>query len=131
MSDLEQAKNMLLMASKDLQALKGMGDEEVFSVEIYGYHVQQAVEKTLKAWLCYLGKTYPRTHDLDELVALLQDAGQGVSDEFASLAEYTDFATTFRYEAYTEFGSAGDRTGIADKVSRFVASVRDLIGQAK
>ena len=114
MSDLEQANSMLVMARKDLQALKGMGDEDVFPVEIYGFHVQQAVEKVLKAWLCCLGKSYPKIHDLDELAALLKDAGTVVPGEFTSLLEYTDFATTFRYEAYPAAGAGARRQPAVD-----------------
>lgn len=131
MSDLEQANRMSLMAGKDLQALKGMGDEEVFPIEIFGFHVQQAVEKTLKAWLCCLGKTYPKIHDLDELVALLEDAGQALPEEFAPLVEYTDFATTFRYEAYAEFGGESSRVETADTVDRFVGHVGSLMRRAE
>lgn len=131
MSDLEQANSMLVMARKDLQALKGMGDEDVFPVEIYGFHVQQAVEKVLKACLCCLGKSYPKIHDLDELAALLKDAGTEVPGEFTSLLEYTDFATTFRYEAYAEFGGVSDRTEVADTVDRFVAYVAEMVREGE
>ncbi len=41
MKDLEQAKNLINMAKKDCQALNGMEDPEVFSSEIFGFHVQQ------------------------------------------------------------------------------------------
>ena len=75
MKDLEQARHFLGIAERDYRALGGMRDPEVFSDEIFGFHVQQAVEKALKAWLCALGVPFPRTHDLDELGALLEDAG--------------------------------------------------------
>ena len=55
MKDLEQARNFLSIAARDYRALCGMEDAEVFSDEIFGFHVQQAVEKALKAWLCSLG----------------------------------------------------------------------------
>ncbi len=47
MSDLEQARVMLLMAQKDLKALKGMLDVETFAEEVFGFHAQQASEKAL------------------------------------------------------------------------------------
>lgn len=66
------------MAERDYRALCGMDDVVVFSDEIFGFHVQQAVEKALKAWLSHLGVSYPKRHDLDELAALLEDAGQTI-----------------------------------------------------
>ena len=41
-----------------------MGDPAVFADEIFGFHVQQATEKLLKAWLASLGEAYPLSHDL-------------------------------------------------------------------
>jgi hypothetical protein len=71
MSDREQAHHLLAMPQKDYMALCGMKDDEIFATEIFGFHVQQAVEKALKAWLCLLGLAFPRTHDLDQLAAPL------------------------------------------------------------
>lgn len=51
MKDLEQAGNLLGAAERDYRALCGMESAETFSDEIFGFHVQQAVEKALKAWL--------------------------------------------------------------------------------
>jgi hypothetical protein len=52
MADLEHARSMLRMARKDFNALVGMRGNPLFADEIFGFHVQQAVEKALKAWLC-------------------------------------------------------------------------------
>jgi hypothetical protein len=40
MSDLEEATTLLRAAHRDLQALAGMMDCEVFADEIFGFHVQ-------------------------------------------------------------------------------------------
>jgi len=57
MKDLKQAGNFLNMAQRDYRALCGMEDSEVFSSEIFGFHVQQAVEKILK--FCRVGLAPP------------------------------------------------------------------------
>ena len=49
MADFEHARALLRMAHKDFNALTGMLDNAVFADEIFGFHVQQAVEKALKA----------------------------------------------------------------------------------
>lgn len=97
MSDIKQADAMLRMAQRDLKALGGMQDAMVFADEIFGFHVQQAVEKCLKAWLCAMGITYPFTHQIDRLLVLLRDAGANV-DAYWWLDEFTIYAHQARYE---------------------------------
>ena len=72
MSDLAHARMMLSMARKDLTALQNMVNMNAFANEIFGFHAQQAVEKALKAWLSLVDVDYPRIHDLEELLALLE-----------------------------------------------------------
>ena len=97
MSDIKQAQAMLRMAHRDLNALRGMQNAEVFADEIFGFHVQQAVEKSLKAWMCTVGITYPFTHQISRLLVLLRDAGAEV-DAFWWLDEFTIYAHQARYE---------------------------------
>ena len=47
-----------------------MRHSDDISDEVLGFHVQQAAEKSLKAWLALLGETYPLTHNLDTLLDL-------------------------------------------------------------
>ena len=68
MSDLKQARVLLEAAERDASALGGMGDAAVFADEIFGFHVQQAAEKLVKAWLASLGEIYPLSHDLAALL---------------------------------------------------------------
>ena len=42
------------------------------------YHLQQAVEKTLKAFLECVGVTVPNTHDIDKLVRMSKNNGSRV-----------------------------------------------------
>ena len=55
MSGLDHARGLLKMAEKDFAALKGMVDPLVFADEVFGFHTQQAAEKSLKAWLAARG----------------------------------------------------------------------------
>ena len=74
MSDLKQARVLLMSAKRDISALHGMADASVFADEIFGFHAQQAAEKLLKAWLALLGETYPTIHDLARHSRLLLQA---------------------------------------------------------
>jgi HEPN domain-containing protein len=127
MKDLEQAGNFLNMAERDYRALCGMENSEVFSSEIFGFHVQQAVEKILKAWLCMLGVPFPRTHDLDELGALLEEAGQEIPNSLQALLEFTDFAVAFRYEAFPDLESDIERDVCIEQVGLLLRHVRQII----
>jgi len=131
MKDLEQARNFLNIASKDYRALCGMEDPEVFSSEIFGFHVQQAVEKALKAWLCILGVLFPKTHDLDELGALLEEAGQKIPKFLQTLLEFTDFAVAFRYEAFPDLEGDIDRDVCIDQVGRLLQYIQQILAENK
>jgi HEPN domain-containing protein len=127
MNDPEQARSLLSMAEKDYRALCGMEDEEVFSAEIFGFHVQQAVEKALKAWLCVLGVAFPKTHDLDVLVTLLEEAGQNIPSSFAMLLDFTDFAVAFRYDAFPDLEGEIDRRDCCKQVRSLLDHIRIML----
>ncbi|MCY3778636.1 MAG: HEPN domain-containing protein [Candidatus Aminicenantes bacterium] len=69
MSDLKCARMLLDAAEGDVLTLRNMTSE--VPDESYGFHVQQAAEKSFKAWLALLGETYPLTHNLEALVNLV------------------------------------------------------------
>jgi HEPN domain-containing protein len=58
-SDKDHAEQLLEMARKDYSALANMLDTESFSDEVFGFHAQQAIEKSLKAWIAFCGLVYP------------------------------------------------------------------------
>ena len=62
------------------------------------FHAQQASEKYLKAFLCFNGSDYPKTHDIEELLAL---CGK-IDKRFLALIEETiflaDYAVELRYD---------------------------------
>ncbi|MCY3017928.1 MAG: HEPN domain-containing protein [Planctomycetota bacterium] len=126
MSDGENARRLLALAAKDLQALEGMLDTKAFATEIFGFHAQQAVEKALKAWLSFAGVACPRTHDLGVLFSSLSQSAQPVPPDFHALEQLTDFAVQFRYEAFDTLGEDLDRADILRRVTEFVTHVGKL-----
>lgn len=115
------------MAGKDHRALLAMLDPDGVDVEIFGFHLQQAVEKGLKAWLCLLDARFPKKHDLRELGSLLSKAGATLPEPFIPLLGFTDFATTFRYDAYPDFDEEIDRATTSELVERFIAHVHQQL----
>ena len=121
MSDLKCAQMLFDAAERDLLTLQGMtaGVPE----ESFGFHVQQAAEKALKAWLALLGETYPLTHNLEALLDLLADRGV-VTNPFRELIGYTPYAVEFRYEGVGEATEPIDREGTLTLVEALLERVR-------
>jgi len=81
----------------------------------------------LKAWLCALGISFPRIHDLDELGAMLEEAGQEIPDFLNELLEFTDFAVAFRYEAFPSLEGDIDRIDCIDRVGLLLQHLRQIL----
>ena len=96
MSDPKCARMLLSAAERDIDALRIMRRLHDIPAEIFGFHVQQAAEKLLKAWIALLGDSYPLTHSIETLLALLADRG-AATEPFNDLAAYTPYAVEFRY----------------------------------
>jgi HEPN domain-containing protein len=65
---------LVSIARRDLVAARGMTDATVFHEAVWGFQVQQTIEKALKAWLYLSGVEPPFTHDLVALLKLLEQA---------------------------------------------------------
>lgn len=127
MNDREHARSLLAMVEKDLKALVGMQDNpESFADYIFGFHAQQAIEKTLKAWIAARGLVYPLTHDTSELLALLEEDGVRVG-RFMELVQYDPFAVLFRYEALEEDVPVIDRSSVIEEVTALFEHVKQQV----
>lgn len=126
MSGLDHARGLLLMARMDFDAMRGMVDNPLFADEIFGFHAQQAVEKSLKAWLAIRSIDFPLTHDLSRLLGLLEEASIDVS-LFWPLVQYTVFAVQARYEAgLMESEASIDRLAVIAEVEYLMTTVSSL-----
>lgn len=86
------------------------------------YHLQQAVEKTLKAFLECVGVTVPNTHDIDKLVRMSKNNGSKVVlTEW--LEEKTDMLT--RWETDTRYDM--DYCVETEKVLRGLQEVKNFL----
>ena len=65
--------------------------------EIFGFHAQQAVEKSLKAWITSIGGTYGFIHDLWVLFLPLRELGCDI-EKFRHLIMLNPFVAQLRYE---------------------------------
>jgi HEPN domain-containing protein len=127
MCDRKNAVMMLALARDDLAILEEMRNATRVSDRGVGFHAQQAVEKTLKAWLALAGVDYPKTHDLQNLFALLADQGITVPATFRVLEYLTDYAVVFRYTLPDKPAVELDRAAIIREVTEFVEHVERLV----
>lgn len=123
----DHAREMLTLAGHDLRALRGMDDSAVFADQIFGFHAQQAIEKTLKAWIASLGIEYPLVHNIARLLAILEENGCEVG-AFWDLTEFTAYAVAFRYELEHSDDAPLDRIRTRDRVAELHEHVAGLLG---
>lgn len=126
MSAPETAVVMQAMAAKDLNALRGMADPSLFADEIFGFHAQQAVEKTLKAWITLAGGSFGFIHDLERLLLELEQLGCD-SSRFENLVELAPFAVQFRYGEMDREDTPLDRADILCRVEELYVHVQSLL----
>jgi len=117
----DHAQDLLLMARKDFDALRGMFDNPLFADEIFGFRAQQAIEKALKAWLAARSVSFPLTHDLSRLLGLLEENGNDVS-AFWPLVQYTVCAGSLR--SWPDGNRGADRQECGDCGRTAVARYR-------
>ena len=83
------------LAIDDLAAA-GLGPHLV-SLEILCFHAQQAAEKALKPALIDRGVDFPHTHDIQELLSTLQEAGVHSASTSHEWNRLTRYAVLTRY----------------------------------
>jgi hypothetical protein len=95
----KQAQVLLAKAAEDeaVVCLAGVPDGP------FGFHVQQAVEKLLKALLSQLSIQYKLSHDLNYLVNLLQTSGEVLPKTVTEFSDLDSFAVFNRYDDIPEF----------------------------
>ena len=94
---------MLRVAQRDLKAARSMLDHEAFEEPTWGYQIQQATEKALKAWISSLNHDYPLTHDLALLSSLIRDLGDEPSP-YQPLLRFSPYGTRIRYDDVETLG---------------------------
>ncbi len=128
MSDLKCARLMLRSADRDLLTLDGMAAS--VPDESFGFHVQQAAEKALKAWLALLGELYPLTHSLETLLDHLARCGPDAGP-WREMERYTPYAVQFRYTGADPETDAIDREAATGLARRLLSHVTRELEEAE
>jgi HEPN domain-containing protein len=99
---LKQHEILFIKAKEDFVAAKylldGFNNHGLeLNLEIIFFHFQQCAEKLLKSVLDIHSIKFPHTHDLDNLMTLLEENNIFLFDELEELLPLTDFAVEGRY----------------------------------
>jgi HEPN domain-containing protein len=94
----DHALLLLSKARTDKLVLDKLADDSEIADDAIGFHAQQAVEKLLKAVLANRQVEYPRVHDIDRLVDLLETHDGSLPPQARQLDELTPWATQLRYD---------------------------------
>jgi HEPN domain-containing protein len=92
------AELMALKARNDLRSAETLIATADYAEDVVGFLLQQAVEKSLKSVIAGSEREVPRTHDLEELVQLVEDSVPELPATLASSSWLTPWAVDFRYE---------------------------------
>ncbi len=93
----ESVESLRASAEEDLWTANLVKDKDDEKTRIICFHLQQYVEKMLKAKLLEKGIQYPRKHDLVSLLELF-DNKELLDKHIENAANLSDYATAFRYE---------------------------------
>ncbi len=113
-------RGWLRKAESDLIALDAAA--EAGALDAASFHAQQAVEKSLKAYLISAQVEFPFTHNLSKLVELCATAHAGFASLLDVVEPLTPYAVQLRYDA--EFWP--DEPEVADAKAAAIA-VRDYV----
>lgn len=95
------AEDWLARAEGDLALARAPLPEGAFYEDLC-FHAQQAAEKAIKAVYQHCNRRFRYTHDLDELIAGLQNEGIAVPAEVVDAASLTSYAWEARYPGLSE-----------------------------
>ncbi len=130
MSDVQTARKFRAFAARDLRAVHAILSPapiaEDIADEIVGFHLQQAVEKLLKAWLAARGHHFQRTHNLIRLFNALARIGES-AETFRGLVELNPFAVELRYDLMDESDVPLDRRRLLNQTQSLFDCVNAIV----
>lgn len=93
--EAEYYKLMLELAGHDFIAMSKLQTDDV-PEDVFGFHCQQAIEKTFKALIDFYGKKFPLTHELEDLYDILLEINSDIA-KFDELVFFTPYSVLIRY----------------------------------
>ena len=124
---LRQWQLFTLKADSDFEVARVLIKAEEISVEQTLFHLQQTVEKLLKALLSFAEIEPPRTHDIEMLVELCEQKRIELPKYAEEFSELTPYAVEFRYEIANEaYPNVEHFLGLTEKFLQFVKKQTEI-----
>jgi HEPN domain-containing protein len=123
---------LLKKAEQDRYVMDRLLADPAVPDEAIGFHAQQAVEKAIKAVLAHQRIAYRRTHNLKQLVRVLNDAGVSCPPELSEAAALTPFAVELRYDmlpVHDDDAPPFDRQWAERCVARIAEWASSIVGE--
>lgn len=98
MTPHDRAQELLALANDDLYVARVLLPDPKASDSMIGFHLQQTVEKLLKALLAERNVDYPKTHSLVRLVRLAGEHQYELPEFVQELVALNRYAVVERYE---------------------------------
>ncbi|HZJ51403.1 MAG TPA: HEPN domain-containing protein [Actinomycetota bacterium] len=115
MTPLDLARAFLQKGDEDEVLLSKLVTDTEVSESIFGFHVQQAAEKYIKAVLAMDASRPTRAHDLGALLEEAETLGHEIPPEIMDVQWFTPFAVQNRYPFFNPAPPI-DRGGALDLV---------------
>ena len=129
-SDIKCARMLLDAGTRHVDTLRTLYRSDEIPDEVFGFHVQQAIEKLLKGWIALLGEVYPPNHDIEDLLNLLASRDAAV-EPFEDSVDYTPYAVEFRYAGVGPGAEPIDREGALALVQAVLERVGRQLAEAE
>lgn len=121
---------LLAKAVEDANLAVKLRDDATVSDEYIGFFCQQAVEKAIKSVLSRRRILFRWTHDLSQLVTLLEENGVTLPGELGDCVSLTPFAAALRYDRLPDGESeAFDRAEAVRTATAAVAWADAQVGE--
>jgi HEPN domain-containing protein len=127
MTPHDRALELTALANDDLYVARVLLPDTRAADSMVGFHLQQTVEKLLKALLAERDVDYPKTHSLLRLVHLAGEHGYALPESVQELVALNRYAVVERYEVKPPV-TALDRVRLLALVERFQEWVEGAVG---
>ncbi len=120
----EYIKQWLQKANDDFRAFDYLMKDEFPLTTIAGFHLQQAAEKFLKAFLEANSISFARTHDIEYLIQLCAELNPAFAN--VETGNLTDYAVDIRYPGDQVIPSAEELI----RAKEWVSTMKQIVEEA-
>jgi len=96
-------------------------EDKPIEIDIIFFHLQQAVEKYLKALVCYNGVHFEKIHDIDKIITVCRSNSINLPDYIDVFIELNPYAVEGRYAVIADdIDDAGGYAKLLRQLREFV-----------